>query len=448
VGKSTLFNRIVGERKAVVSDIAGTTRDRIVAETEWNDRSFLVVDTGGIEVRPPTVDAGRRSLEGEALMEDSEAFIPLIRQQAEVAVDEADLIVFLTDATVGLTGADLAVADLLRRSEKPVLVVANKAENEAREMAAYEFYELGMGEVLAVSAIHGSGIGDMLDVSVDQLPEDTEPETRDDDTVRIAIIGRPNVGKSSLLNRLLGHERAIVSPVAGTTRDAVDTELVWEGQRIVLVDTAGIRRRGKIDAGVEKYSVLRTSRALKRADLALLLIDATEGITAQDTHIAGMTVAEGVSVVVLVNKWDAIESELRQRRQDLEDHIREELQFLNYIPLHFISALTGMNVNQILPASREVVEARYQRIPAGPLNDTVQQALIRHSPPSVGGRRLRIYFATQAEVAPPRFTFHVNDPELVHFSYQRYLENAIRGIYPFAGTPITMMFKGREPRAK
>jgi len=444
VGKSTLFNRIVGERRAVVSDIPGTTRDRIVAETEWNGRSFLIVDTGGIEILPATVEAGRRALEREPLLVDSEAFIPLIRAQAEVAIQEADLIIFLTDASTGLTGADREVADLLRRSKKPVMVAANKAENETRELTALEFYELGMGEVHTLSAIHGMGVGDLLDDIVAKLPGVEELEGPKDEAVRIALIGRPNVGKSSLLNRLLGEERAIVSPVAGTTRDAVDTEMMWEGQKIILVDTAGIRRRGKIDVGVEKYSVLRTARALKRADLALLLIDATVGITAQDAHIAGMTVDEGVSVVVLVNKWDAVEPELRLLRQDIEDHVREQLQFLNFIPVLFMSALTGMNVNRILPTSQEIVEARYQRIPAGQLNDVVQQALLDHAPPSSGGRRLRIYFSAQTRVAPPHFTFYVNNPDLVHFSYERYLKNCIRNIFPFPGTPINVTFKGRQ----
>ncbi|MBN1247479.1 MAG: ribosome biogenesis GTPase Der [Anaerolineae bacterium] len=444
VGKSTLFNRIVGERRAVVSEVPGTTRDRIVAETEWNGREFLIVDTGGIEIRPPTVEAGRRTLEGAPLLEDSEAFIPLIRAQAEMAIEEADLILFLVDARSGMTTADMEVADLLRRSRKPTLVVANKAESQARELDALEFYELGMGEVYAVSAIHGTGVGDLLDVIVEQLPDVSEPERPQDETVRIAIIGRPNVGKSSLLNQLLGHERAIVSPVAGTTRDAVDTELVWEGQRITLIDTAGIRRRGRIETGVEKYSVLRAARALDRAELALVLIDATEGVAAQDTHIAGMTVDAGVSVIVLVNKWDAVKPEMRQLRPDMEAHLREELQFLNYIPVLFISALTGLNVHHILPTAKEVVEARYQRLPTGPLNDAIQSALLEHAPPSKGGRRLTVFYVSQADAVPPTFTFYVNDPNLVHFSYQRYLENCIRNIYPFAGTPIRLSFRGRQ----
>jgi GTPase len=445
VGKSTLFNRIVGERRAVVSEIPGTTRDRIIAEAEWNGRTFLMVDTGGIEILPQGVASGQRPIEMTPLLEDSEDFIPLIRAQAEVAISEADLILFLTDAASGITSADSAVANLLRRTKKPVLLVANKAESLAREQNAMEFYELGIGEVIPVSAIHGSGVGDLLDLIVDNLPpEEEEPERHEDDPIRIAIIGRPNVGKSSLLNRLLGEERAIVSPVAGTTRDAVDTEMEWEGQRFVLIDTAGIRRRGKIETGVEKWSVLRTARALQRTDLALLLIDATEGITAQDTHIAGMTVDEGVSVIVLVNKWDAIDPELRQHRRDIEEHIREELKFLAYIPLLFISALTGSGVRDIMPTAQQIVEARYQQLPTGFLNDIVQRAVLEHAPPTRAGRRLRIFYANQVNVAPPQFIFFVNDPKLAHFSYQRYLENRIREMVPFPGTPIQLTFRGRQ----
>lgn len=447
VGKSTLFNRIVGERRAVVSEIPGTTRDRLIAEAEWNARSFVVVDTGGIEILPPSVEQGRRPGSGEPLLEDSEAFIPLIRSQAELAIQEADLILFLTDAATGLTGADREVADLLRRTEKPILLVANKTESERREQAAYEFYELGMGEVYMVSAIHGTGVGDLLDLIVEMLPPEEEEEVAlAEEGMRVAILGRPNVGKSSLLNQLLGEERAIVSPVSGTTRDALDTEMIWEGQRITLIDTAGIRRRGKIDVGVEKWSVLRAARALERTDVALLLIDATEGVTAQDAHIAGMIIDEGVSVVLIVNKWDAVDPELRQQRVELEAHLRSELQFLNYVPVLFISALTGLNVHHVLPTAQHVVEARYQRLPTGQLNDAIQQATMRHAPPTKGGRRLRIFFVTQPEVAPPTFVFFVSDPKLVHFSYQRYLENTIREIYAFPGTPIQMTFRGRSDR--
>jgi GTP-binding protein len=282
-----------------------------------------------------------------------------------------------------------------------------------------------------------------LDIVVDNLPDTSEPTGPDNESVRIAIIGRPNVGKSSLLNQLLGHERAIVSPVAGTTRDAVDTEIIWEGQRITLIDTAGIRRRGKVETGVEKYSVLRSARALDRADLALVLIDATAGVTAQDTHIAGMTIDAGVSVVVLVNKWDAVKPEMRQLRPEMEAYLRKEMQFLGQIPVLFISALTGQNVPEILPTARETVEARYQQIPTGLLNDAMQSALLEHAPPSKGGRRLMISYVNQADVVPPTFIFYVNDPNLLHFSYERYLENRIRELYPFVGTPIRLTFRGR-----
>jgi len=444
VGKSTLFNRIVGERRAVVSDIPGTTRDRVMAEADWQDTPFYVVDTGGIEIQPATVENGRRPSPQLPLLEDSAAFIPLIRAQAEIAIQEADLILFLTDAASGLTSADRQVADLLRRSEKPVLVVANKVDNEKREHDAYEFYELGMGEVYSISAIHGIGVGDLLDIVIDMLPPTEKVTEHANDSVRIAILGRPNVGKSSLLNTLLGEERAIVSPVAGTTRDSLDTEMMWEDRQITLIDTAGIRRRGKVDQGVEKWSVLRSARALKRADAALLLIDAVEGITAQDTHIAGLIADEGVSVVVVINKWDAVDAEGRSKRQEYEDEVREDLKFLSYIPVLFASALTGYRVNNIIPAALDVIEARYQRLPTGLLNDIVSQALVMHAPPSKRGKRLRIYYVTQPEVAPPHFIFFVNDPRLLHFSYQRYLENTIRETYPFPGTPIRLTFRGHK----
>ena len=446
VGKSTFFNRMVGERRAVVSDIPGTTRDRIFATAEWNGYTFLVVDTGGIEILPPNVEKGLRPIPQAPLAEDSIPYIPLIRAQAEAAIQEADLIIFLTDAETGLTGADREVADLLRRAEKPVLLVANKAENESREQQALEFYELGMGEVYTTSAIHGSGVADLLDVIVDLLPPQA-PEEEDDEAVHIAILGRPNVGKSSLLNKLLGQERAIVSPVAGTTRDALDTEMEWEGQKIVLIDTAGIRRRGKIDPGVEKYSVLRAARSLLRTDVALLLIDATEGITAQDTHIAGMIAEEGVSVVVIVNKWDAVDAETRVNRQLFEDEVREDLKFLSYVPLLFISALTGLHVSQVIPAALDIVDARYQRLPPGPLNDLIREAMAAHPPPSKRGKRLHVHFVMQSQVAPPTFVFSVNDPVLLHFSYQRFLENCIREAYPFPGTPIRMTFRRHRERS-
>ena len=444
VGKSTLFNRLIGERRAVVSDIPGTTRDRIITEAEWNGRAFVLVDTGGIEILPDAVTQGRRPGPDVPLLEDSAQFIPLIRAQAEQAIEEADLILFLTDAATGLTGADREVADLLRRSDKPVLLVVNKVDNERRSQEAVEFYELGLGEIYPISAIHGTGVGDLLDLVVSRLPAPSEEPEEDEDAVHIAILGRPNVGKSSLLNRLLGAERAIVSPVAGTTRDALDTEMIWDGQKIILIDTAGIRRRGKIVPGVEKYSVLRALKAAERADVALLLIDAVEGITAQDMHIAGIIAEQGVSIVIVVNKWDAVSSEVRRERANVETEVREALKFMAYIPVLFISALTGQRVKHVLPTALEVVEARYQRISTGALNDVLRQALVHHSPPSKKGRKMKLYYATQAAVAPPLFVLFINDPRLVHFSYTRYLENCIREAYPFPGTPIRLIYRGHD----
>lgn len=444
VGKSTLFNRIIGERRAVVSDIPGTTRDRIMAPAEWESREFMVVDTGGIEILPQAVEEGRRPLDNKPLLEDSAEFVPLIRTQAKQAIEEADLILFLTDVVAGLTGADREVADLLRRAEKPVLLVANKADNERRAQEAVDFYELGLGEVYPISAIHGRGVADLLDVVVEHLP-DLPEEPEDEDAVHVAILGRPNVGKSSLLNALLGQERAIVSPVAGTTRDALDTELQWGDETIILIDTAGLRRRGKIEPGVEKYSTLRTLKAAERADVALLVLDGVEGITAQDAHIAGIIANQGVSIVILVNKWDIVPSEVRQEGLEYEARIRYELKFMRYVPVLFISALTKRRVQDVIPAVLDVADARYTRIKTGPLNDAIREAMLEHAPPSKRGRRMKLYYVSQPEVAPPTFVFFVNDPRLVHFSYKRYLENTIREkLFPFPGTPIRLIFRGHE----
>ncbi len=444
VGKSTLFNRLIGERRAVVSEIPGTTRDRLIAETEWEGRNFLVADTGGIEVLPASVEAGRRPGPKEPLLEDSTQFIPLIRAQAEMAIMEADVVLFLTDVVSGLTSADHEVATILRRANKPVLVIANKADNQTRGLEAMEFYELGMGEVYPVSAIHGHGVGELLDKILDLLPPAEEAPVFDEDTTRLAIVGRPNVGKSSLLNRLLGEERAIVSPVAGTTRDALDTEMAWEGQKLVLIDTAGIRRRGKISPGVEKYSVLRAARALHRADVAILMIDGIEGVTAQDTHIGGMILEQGVSAIITVNKWDAVDREVKRKRSDYETWVRQELKFMPYVPILFISALTGERISHVIPTALEIAQARYQRLPTGMLNDLIRQALSAHPPPSKRGKRMKVYYVTQAEVAPPTFVFFINDLKLVHFGYKRYLENNIREAYPFPGTPIRILFRGHD----
>jgi GTP-binding protein len=442
VGKSTLFNRLVGRRLAVVDDRPGTTRDRLQATAEWGGVQFTVVDTGGIEVLPERVIRGERPQPEQPLAEDSAAFVREIRAQAELAISGADAIILLTDGIVGLVPADEEVANILRRSEKPIFVAANKAESPRVRDETVEFYALALGEVYPISALHGIGIGDLLDDLVEALPEWAEEE-EDDDSIKLAIVGRPNVGKSSLLNRLLGEERVIVSPVPGTTRDAIDTQLEWEGTSVTLIDTAGIRRRGKVEPGVERYSVLRALRAIQRADVALLMIDATEGVRAQDAHVASFVLEEWCGVVVLVNKWDAIEKD-SYTMLDYSQHVRHTLKFMDYVPVLFISALTGQRVKLVIPEALAVHEARHHRIPTGVLNRLVRDAAVQHAPPSKRGRRLKFFYATQPAVAPPTFVFYVNDPQLVHFSYQRYLENKIRDFYPFSGTPLRLVFRARS----
>jgi len=440
VGKSTLFNRIVGRRVAVVDDQPGTTRDRLVSSAEWNGVDFTVVDTGGIEVLPDSVVSGRRPGPDRVLSQDSAPFIPLIRAQAEQAVRDADAIIFVTDAMAGLTPGDAEVADILRQANCPVFLAANKADNDQIRQMAVEFYSMGLGTVYEVSAVHGIGVADLLDEVVASLPEVEVEE--DDERVKIAIVGRPNVGKSSLLNRILGEERTIVSPVAGTTRDAIDTYLEWEGVPITLIDTAGIRRRGKVEHGAEQYSVLRALKALERADVALLLIDGMEGVTAQDTHVASLILDEWVSTVVVVNKWDLVEKDA-YTMDSYSKWVREALKFLDYVPVLYISALTGQRVNKVVPTALSVYDARFQRVSTGELNRLVQTALERHSPPSKWGKRLKIFFVSQPRVDPPTFVFHVNDPELVHFGYERYLENQLRKSYDFPGTPLRFIFRRR-----
>ncbi|MBC7225494.1 MAG: ribosome biogenesis GTPase Der, partial [Anaerolineae bacterium] len=367
---------------------------RLYGESERAGVSFIVVDTGGLELRE-----GREERQGEPLAVGSAQYVESIRNQAEVAMEEADVIVFLVDAKEGLTAADQAVADLLRRTEKPVVLAANKCDNETLRQQALEFYALGMGEVFPISALHGTGTGDLLDEIVARLPPAPAEEEEEGERVGIAIVGRPNVGKSSLLNRLLGQERAIVSPIAGTTRDAIDTYMEWEGQPILLIDTAGIRRRGKVQPGVERYSVLRALMAIRRADVVLLLVDATEGVTAQDAHVAGYVLDEAKSVIVLVNKWDLVPKDTHTM-VEYTQRVRSELRFLDYVPVLFISALTGKRVDRILPLALRVYQERHVRIPTGQLNRIVREAVARHAPPSKAGKRLRIYYATQAGVDP------------------------------------------------
>ncbi len=447
VGKSTLFNRLAGERLAVVDDVPGTTRDRLVAEAEWNGVTFDIVDTGGIEPLP------RRAKDENPLAADSAQFIPQIRAQAEMAIAHADAVIFMTEVTAGVTTADREVAQILRRYQHrddpagrlypPVLLAVNKSETLPRREEAVEFYELGMGDPIPISAIHGTGTGDLLDALVAALP--LSPETEAAEMVKIAIVGRPNVGKSSLLNRLLGEERAIVSPIPGTTRDALDTPMTYDGLPVILIDTAGIRRRGHIDPGVEQWSVLRALKAIARADVALLVVDATEPFTAQDAHVAGFILDEMKSVVVVVNKWDAIEKD-SDTLEAYTEKLRTALHFLDYVPVLFISAKTGQRCDQVLPTALRVHEERLVRIPTSALNRIVREAVAWHAPKSKSGRQLKIMYATQVRTAPPTFLFHVNDPELVHFSYQRFLENRLRQEYGFLGTPLRFSFRKKSDR--
>jgi GTP-binding protein len=444
VGKSTLFNRLAEERLAVVDEVPGTTRDRLVAEAEWAGVVFDIVDTGGID--PSALRGGK-----QPLSEGSADFIDEIRTQAQVAIQEADAILFVTDVQSGVTPADHEVADILRRNQRetggepwpPVILVVNKADSAARRDQVYQFYELGVGDPHPVSALHGTGTGDMLDALVSTFR--ISGEEQEDESVKIAIVGKPNVGKSSLLNRLLGQERAIVSPIPGTTRDAIDTRLVFSEFPITLIDTAGIRRRGRIEPGVEKYSVLRSLRAIERADVALLLVDATTGLTAQDAHIAGFILDEWKSVLVIVNKWDAIPKD-SYTMDDFSLHIRQELNFLDYVPVLFISAKTGQRVNQVLPMALRVNEERLVRISTSRLNQILRHAQDQHPAPSRAGKHFKIFYGTQVRNDPPTFLLHVNEPKLAHFTYIRYLENRIREEYHFLGTPIRIILRPRRGR--
>ena len=442
VGKSTLFNRLVGERLAIVDDTPGTTRDRLFGEVEWNGRIFHVVDTGGID--PP--HGGRTPLSV-----GSADFIDEIRQQAKVAIDEADAVLFVTDGDTGVTAPDLEVADILRRSQKklddgtfwpPIFVVVNKTESKNRRDEAPQFYELGLGEPYPVSAVHGTGTGDLLDALVAAFPEQEAEE--EDDSIKIAIVGKPNAGKSSLLNKLVGEERAIVSPIPGTTRDATDTIIEYDGLPITLIDTAGIRKRGKIEhGGVEQFSVLRSFKAIERADVALLMIDATTGITAQDAHIAGFILDEWKSCVVIVNKWDAVEKD-SYSMEDFTKTVRRDLNFMDYVPLLFISAKTGQRVDQVLPMALRVQEERLARLTTSKINEVIHKAQDAHPHPTHAGRQLKMFYGTQVRSDPPPFMIYVNEPKLMHFTYLRYLENQIRDEYGFLGTPIRIVTKGRR----
>jgi len=442
VGKSTLFNRLAGERLAIIDEVPGTTRDRLLAEADWSGHYFFVMDTGGID---PTKGKGQTPLSV-----GSKDFIKEIRTQAELAMEESDVILFIVDGQAGVTPADHEIADILRRKQRkvdgkffpPIILVVNKAESAKIRQVVAEFYELGMGDPFAISALHGTGTGDLLD-EVIRFIEEFGEDTEEDLSTKIAIVGKPNVGKSSLLNKIIGEDRALVSDIPGTTRDAVDTKLDYNGFPITLIDTAGIRRRGKVIPGVEKYSVIRSMNAIERADVAILLIDATSSITAQDTHIAGYIKDAWKSTIVAVNKWDLIEKDT-YTINDYTEQIREALNFMDYVPLVFISALTGKRVDRVLPLALQVQEERLVRIPTSQINRILQRAQDLHPAPSKTGRSLRIFYGTQVRSDPPTFMLYVNNPEYAHFTYLRYIQNQIRREYPFMGTPIRLVLKKRR----
>jgi GTPase len=441
VGKSTLFNRLCGEMLAIVDDTPGTTRDRLFGAAEWTGVEFDVVDTGGID---PSANSRKTPLSiGSA------DFIQEIRSQAVIAVEEADIVLFLTDAISGITPADQEVAQILRKNQKmvdgkaypPIFLVVNKADSSKQRNFVPEFFELGLGEPYPISAVHGTGTGDLLDVLVAAFPKQVEePE---EDSVKIAIMGKPNVGKSSLLNRLVGEERSIVSPIAGTTRDAVDTRLDYEGIAVTLIDTAGIRRRGHIDPGVEKFSVVRSMRAIERCDVGLLMIDAVDNISAQDAHIAGYIKDAWKSAVVLVNKWDLVEKD-NYTMAEYTKKIRNDLNFMDYVPILFISAKTGQRVDQVMPLALKVQEERLARVTTGALNRVIQEAQETHAPTSRTGVGFKMYYGTQVRTDPPTFMIYCNNPKLAHFTYVRFIENQIREKFPFTGTPIRIVLKPRH----
>lgn len=450
VGKSTLFNRLAGERLAVVDEVPGTTRDRLHAESEWSGVEFIVIDTGGID--PIKVTPGGSQ---KALSVGSADFVQQIREQAQVAIRDADAVLFLVDVASGVTPADREVADILRREQgkrdgkayPPVILVANKAESVARRQDANAFFELGMGEPHAISALHGTSTGDLLDelIKVLDIKEGDQGEEGDEHDLAIAIVGKPNAGKSTLLNAFIGEERAIVSDIPGTTRDAVDSMLDYGDMSIRLIDTAGLRRRGKIQPGVERYSVIRTMHAIERADVALVLIDAVTGITSQDAHIAGFVQDAWKSAVLVVNKWDAIEKD-SYTIEDYKTKIRQDLNFIPYAPMLFISAKTGQRVNKLLPLAVEVGQERLVRLSTAQINKFIREALDRHPPPSKAGRSLKIYYGTQVRGNPPTFLFHVNEPKLMHFTYRRYLENRLREVHGFLGTPLRIILRKRAQK--
>ena len=421
VGKSTLFNRLAGERIAVVEDLPGTTRDRVYADITWGERELTLIDTGGFEPRP---DSDLRQK---------------VKHQAEVAIEEADVILFMVDVLDGVTIPDQETAEALMRSRKPIILAVNKADNDQRRQQAFQFHELGIGEPIAISAHHGIGVSDLMDEVCAKLPP-SEPAMEEPEMLKIAIVGRPNVGKSMLLNAILGQDRAIVSEIPGTTRDATDTVFNCGGESMLFIDTAGIRRRGKIEVGIERYSVMRSLNAISRSDVALLVIESAEIMNEQDMHIAGYIHEALKGIVVVVNKWD-LARELEVDKTQCASEIKQKVKFFPDAPIVFASAQFGKGIDQVLSAAKRVYQERQKRLPTPLLNEEVNRAIAAHPPPSLWGKQLKLSYVTQPGVNPPTFVFFVNDPRLIHFSYQRYLENSLRKVFGFKGTPLKLIFR-------
>ena len=425
VGKSTLFNKIVGKRIAIVEDTPGVTRDRLYAETEWNGKTFTLIDTGGIE--PVSNDR----------------ILTEMRNQSQVAIDTADVIVLVVDVREGMTATDKDVANMLLRSQKPVLIACNKCDTPGDPpLQMYDFYNLSLGDPIPVSGVHGSGVGDLLDEICNHFPEYTDDE-EDEDVIKIAVVGKPNAGKSSLINRILGENRVIVSPIAGTTRDSIDTHYEKDGDKFLIIDTAGMRKRSKVEEDVERFSVIRALNAVDRADVVLIMIDATEGVTEQDTKIAGYAHEQGKASLIVVNKWDLIEKDTKTMSNFRLD-VQDGLSYMLYAPILFISAKTGQRVEKIFEMAKYVANQNAMRISTGMLNDVINDATNRVQPPSDKGKRLKIFYITQASVKPPTFVIFVNDKKLAHFSYIRYLENQLRNTFGFEGTPIRFIIRERS----
>ena len=427
VGKSTLFNVLAGERISIVQDTPGVTRDRIYAEVQWLDKAFTLIDTGGIE--PDSKDV----------------ILSQMREQAEIAIETADVIIFITDVRQGLQDSDAKVADMLRRSKKPVILAVNKVDDFNKYMAdVYEFYNLGIGDPVPVSAASRLVIGDLLDEVIAQFPQGSATD-EEDERPRIAIVGKPNVGKSSLINRLLGEQRVIVSDIAGTTRDAIDTDIKYNGKEYVFIDTAGLRRKNKIKEDIERYSIIRAVTAVERADVVMIVIDATEGVTEQDAKIAGIAHERGKGLIIAVNKWDAVEKD-NHTVKEYTNKVREVLSFVPYAEIVFISALTGQRTNKLFEYIEKVIQFHSMRIQTGVLNEILMEAVAMQQPPSDKGKRLKLFYMTQVSTKPPTFVLFVNSKELMHFSYQRYIENRIRDTFGFIGTPIRMFIRERKEK--